>query len=347
MLPCSSFFWPFDVISFFPPSEKSEVRSFCFHVEDIGAPLLKTKEVRSRSLELDVLCHQSARPARAVLTPSEKRFAVVHLQFQHSCQFQHLRGSLPPDNKLIESDHISHLYLLALMLSSVSKRTLLRRLVAIGGTTTTTPRPSSSAVRGSKRSYSSAIASSKRIARNRQESLLQRAQSRWYKSSASPASTAVLDEEDDAVVVETDSHTTSGVPSQLLQDAWKQNLGRGDDTWLHGPRESDWFTGKTPELCPGADAQGTLRSLPLPNLSNVTKTKTLEYFDNSWTLYETLFAGLKGEEPFYRPPVHGKSKYGVFSCLKSSGFCPFSPSSLVTLCRLLTHPLDNSMSTII
>ena len=30
----------------------------------------------------------------------------------------------------------------------------------------------------------------------------------------------------------------------------------------------------------------------------------MEYFDNTWLLTEVLFSGLKGEEPFYRPPYH-------------------------------------------
>lgn len=50
----------------------------------------------------------------------------------------------------------------------------------------------------------------------------------------------------------------------------------------------------------GVDEKGVLRSLPLPNLSAVTRQEAMEYFDNSWTLFEMLFAGLKGEEPFYR-----------------------------------------------
>ena len=50
----------------------------------------------------------------------------------------------------------------------------------------------------------------------------------------------------------------------------------------------------------GVDEKGVLRSLPLPNLSAVTRESAKEYFDNSWTLFEMLFAGLKGEEPFYR-----------------------------------------------
>lgn len=63
-----------------------------------------------------------------------------------------------------------------------------------------------------------------------------------------------------------------------------------------------------------------IRSLPLPNLSAVTRSNAMEYFDNSWTLFETLFAGLKGEEGFYRPPPHGLRHpqifyYGHTACL--------------------------------
>ena len=53
-------------------------------------------------------------------------------------------------------------------------------------------------------------------------------------------------------------------------------------------------------LGPGVDASGKIRSLPLPNLSEVTRESAKEYFDNSWTLFETLFAGLRGEEGFFR-----------------------------------------------
>ncbi len=50
----------------------------------------------------------------------------------------------------------------------------------------------------------------------------------------------------------------------------------------------------------GTDTKGALRSLPLPKLDAVTREAAKNYFDNSWTLYETLFAGLNGEEYFYR-----------------------------------------------
>ena len=86
------------------------------------------------------------------------------------------------------------------------------------------------------------------------------------------------------------------------EEAWMINLGRGNnDEWLLGPRDEDeWFTGLKPSICPGSDSTGIIRSLPLPNLDGVTRQAAQDYFDNSWSLYETLFAGLKGEEGFYR-----------------------------------------------
>jgi len=106
------------------------------------------------------------------------------------------------------------------------------------------------------------------------------------------------------------------------EEAWMINLGREDNNaWLTGTRDADeWFTGLKPEICPGVDAKGNIRSLPLPRLDSVTRQSAKDYFDNSWTLYETLFAGLKGEEYFYRPPVHGLRHpqifyYGHTACL--------------------------------
>lgn len=97
------------------------------------------------------------------------------------------------------------------------------------------------------------------------------------------------------------------------EEAWMINLGRGkENAWLTGPRSDEWFTGVVPANCPGVDAQGILRSLPLPNLNAVTRQSAKEYFDNSWTLFETLFAGLKGEEYFYRPPIHGLRHPQIF-----------------------------------
>ncbi|KAH9254887.1 5-histidylcysteine sulfoxide synthase [Batrachochytrium salamandrivorans] len=36
-----------------------------------------------------------------------------------------------------------------------------------------------------------------------------------------------------------------------------------------------------------------------------TKQSAMAFFDNGWTLYETLFASLRGEEAFFIPPAHG------------------------------------------
>jgi hypothetical protein len=110
--------------------------------------------------------------------------------------------------------------------------------------------------------------------------------------------------------------------NNTLQEPWMINLGRGNDNaWLTGPRTASWFTGISPaDGCPGVDEHGRIRSMPLPTLSNVTRTAAKAYFDNSWTLYETLFSGLHGEEGFYRPPVHGLRHpqifyYGHTACL--------------------------------
>ena len=76
--------------------------------------------------------------------------------------------------------------------------------------------------------------------------------------------------------------------------------------WYHVPLKENRMQGTiVANACilktlSGADEAGIIRSLPLPNLSAVTRQAAKEYFDNSWTLYETLFAGLKGEEGFYR-----------------------------------------------
>ena len=106
------------------------------------------------------------------------------------------------------------------------------------------------------------------------------------------------------------------------KEEWMVNLRGGkDDDWLQGDRDVSWYTGVAPANgCPGTDEEGKIRSLPLPNLSAVTRQSAKEYFDNSWSLYETLFAGLKGEEGFYRPPVHGLRHpqifyYGHTACL--------------------------------
>mmetsp|Transcript_18508 Transcript_18508/g.37290 ORF Transcript_18508/g.37290 Transcript_18508/m.37290 type:complete len:947 (-) Transcript_18508:3117-5957(-) len=132
------------------------------------------------------------------------------------------------------------------------------------------------------------------------------------KSSGAAAASMEFDDDDTTATTTYVSSTDDDLAARTRQEAWMVNLNRGDNEWLTGPRSKEWYTGKSPKHCPGADSHGVLRSLPLPNLSNVTRQAALEYFDNSWTLFEMLFAGLKGEEPFYRPPVHGLRHPQIF-----------------------------------
>ena len=39
--------------------------------------------------------------------------------------------------------------------------------------------------------------------------------------------------------------------SRSHHEAWMVNLGKGDEAWLSGPRDGEWFTGKAPSVCPG------------------------------------------------------------------------------------------------
>jgi hypothetical protein len=153
---------------------------------------------------------------------------------------------------------------------------------------------------------------------------------RW-KSTVAAYNTDSDDDEDheNTIMINTsanqyDGHAMARTNSATFshEEAWMINLGRdNNNTWLTGPRNVDeWYTGLKPSICPGVDAKGNIRSLPLPRLDGVTRRAAKDYFDNSWTLYETLFAGLNGEEYFYRPPVHGLRHpqifyYGHTACL--------------------------------
>ena len=87
-------------------------------------------------------------------------------------------------------------------------------------------------------------------------------------------------------------------------ESWRANL-RGDlDEALRGQRPSWWWTGLAPQQCPGLTANGTLSSLPLPNLQSCTRASVRDYFDNTWALTELLFSALNAEASFYCPPYH-------------------------------------------
>lgn len=68
---------------------------------------------------------------------------------------------------------------------------------------------------------------------------------------------------------------------------------------------SQWWTGLPPQHCPGFnDQQQYLQALPLLNLDICSRQDILDYFNNSWTLTELLFASLKNESTYTRPPYH-------------------------------------------
>lgn len=69
--------------------------------------------------------------------------------------------------------------------------------------------------------------------------------------------------------------------------------------------ENHWWTGVFPEQCVGFNAEKKyLAALPLLNLQICTRQDVLDYFNNTWTLTEVLFSGLKHESTYMRPPYH-------------------------------------------
>eukprot|EP00283_Hemiselmis_rufescens_P006335 CAMPEP_0173421868 /NCGR_PEP_ID=MMETSP1357-20121228/2804_1 /TAXON_ID=77926 /ORGANISM="Hemiselmis rufescens, Strain PCC563" /LENGTH=756 /DNA_ID=CAMNT_0014384829 /DNA_START=6 /DNA_END=2272 /DNA_ORIENTATION=+ len=73
------------------------------------------------------------------------------------------------------------------------------------------------------------------------------------------------------------------------------------------PRDPTWWTGPGPRIgaCPGMLEDGTITSLPFPDITaQGTRQGLLDYFNNTWTLTEVLFSGLLGEETFIRTPWH-------------------------------------------
>jgi len=83
----------------------------------------------------------------------------------------------------------------------------------------------------------------------------------------------------------------------------------------NGPNEvlakfkDTWWTGLHPEKCPGfyKDAKtgmAYVQALPLLNLEVCTRQDVMDYFDNTWTLTEILFSGIKHESTYVRSPYH-------------------------------------------
>lgn len=88
---------------------------------------------------------------------------------------------------------------------------------------------------------------------------------------------------------------------ELKQKNWRSNLERNRLT-LTSTRKN-WYTGLHPAMCPGFN--GDTYSLEQPNFKTSTRQSVLDYFNNGWTLTESLFSSLNCDEAFYRPPYHG------------------------------------------
>jgi hypothetical protein len=78
-----------------------------------------------------------------------------------------------------------------------------------------------------------------------------------------------------------------------------------DEDNLYGERADNWYSsGQAPVQTPGFGPDGKLHSLPLVNLWNIMRKQLQDYFDNTWTLTETLFGALQGEQAFHTKPRH-------------------------------------------
>jgi 5-histidylcysteine sulfoxide synthase/putative 4-mercaptohistidine N1-methyltranferase len=78
-----------------------------------------------------------------------------------------------------------------------------------------------------------------------------------------------------------------------------------DSPLLPAPGSPAWWTGRAPENCPGFDkTTGALHALPQVRLDTANAAEVLAYFDNGWTLTETLFSALNSTEAFSRAPYH-------------------------------------------
>jgi len=97
-----------------------------------------------------------------------------------------------------------------------------------------------------------------------------------------------------------------GVPQLKVWVNSLKNKLNIEEAELIGERPSWWWTSAydSPEGCPGMDDNGSLSSLPQPNLLRINRKQVLDYFDNTWNLTEILFSSLQGELTFLLPPFH-------------------------------------------
>lgn len=88
---------------------------------------------------------------------------------------------------------------------------------------------------------------------------------------------------------------------KLEKTTWRSNLTPDRLTLSH--ERQNWFTGLAPDSCPGFENKAS--TLAMPHFDTCTRQSVLDYFNNGWTLTESLFLSLNSDEAFYRPPYHG------------------------------------------
>jgi hypothetical protein len=97
----------------------------------------------------------------------------------------------------------------------------------------------------------------------------------------------------------THRQTNSSTPLLLLNTLHSND---NNALLLHEHPNESWWTGKSPKMSTYIENQA--HSLPFLSLEQCDKVTLQAYFDNTWTLTESLFAGLQGEEAFMVSPEH-------------------------------------------
>ncbi|GAB4818144.1 hypothetical protein N2152v2_005190 [Parachlorella kessleri] len=117
----------------------------------------------------------------------------------------------------------------------------------------------------------------------------------WLQETAQPVEHGV----DECSIQTIKRRKTQEEHPATLEEPWRKNL-RGNTELVSGrdgERPDWWWTGAAPvQGTPGVLADGSITSLPVPNLGTCTRQEVV--------LTEVLFSALQGEEAFYRPPYH-------------------------------------------
>lgn len=109
------------------------------------------------------------------------------------------------------------------------------------------------------------------------------------------------------------------------------------DFFTDSQGQQNWWTGLHPEQCPGFNkTTNTLHALPFLNLHLCTRQDVMDYFNNTWTLTEVLFSGIKHFSTYIRPPYHQLRHPKLFYY----GHTAVLFVNKLRLAGLIQHPVD-------